>query len=108
MRPAIWLPASHTIHNTTPKFLCCLCDAAWYFEEDRFEYERHCLKAHSHEEVRATSPRVQAPGIFDPRWEGGDVEWQDWIDRNAAAGNDPMRYMRTDDGKHTSGTGDGA
>ena len=106
-RPAIWLPPSHTIHNRKPIFACTLCDAAWYEPEDRHEYERHVVSGHSHEDVREHSLQAQAPGIFDPHWEGGDVEWQEWIDRNAAAGNDPMRYMRTDDGKHSSGTGDG-
>lgn len=107
MRPAIWVPPSHAIHNREPVFLCCLCEAAWYEPEDRFEYERHVMRAHSHEEVRDLSPRTHAPGIFDPHHESGDVEWQRWIDRNAAAGNDPMRYMKTSDGKSTSGTGDG-
>lgn len=107
MRPAIWLPPSHVIHDKKPKFLCTLCDAEFY-EDERHVYERHVLKAHSHEEVRARSPRVTAPGLFDPYHESGDVEWQEWIDRHAAAGADPMRYMRTDAGKSTSGTGDGA
>lgn len=103
---SIWLPPSHAIHNKPPKYLCCLCDAS-FTEDERFQYERHCLKAHDHAEVRSKSPRDWAPGIFDPYHESGDVEWQRWIDRHAAAGADPMRYMKTSDGKSGGGTGDG-
>jgi len=102
----LWLPPSHKIHNTAPKYACTLCDAV-FFEDERLQYERHVVSGHSHEELREHSLQAQAPGIFDPKWEGGDVEWGEWIARNAAAGNDPMRYMRTGDGKNSSGTGDG-
>lgn len=103
--PALWLPPSHVIHNTVPQFACTLCEQVFWTHE-RTQFERHVM-SHSHEELREHSLQAQAPGIFDPHWEGGDVEWQEWIDRNAAAGNDPAVYMRTDDGKHSSGTGDG-
>lgn len=99
------IPASHVIHDEAPKFLCVLCDAMFTADE-RHQFERHVL-AHPMEDVLAHSPKHNAPGLYDPYWEGGDVEWQEWIDRNKAAGNDPARYMRTDDGKHSSGMGDG-
>lgn len=97
------LPHGYVIHDRPPAYLCCLCDAQFTADE-KFQYERHVLN-HPMEDVLEHSPRHQAPGIFDPR--AGDAEWSDWIARNAAAGNDPMRYMRTDDGKHSSGIGDG-
>lgn len=101
----IWLPPSHAIHNTPPKFGCTICPAVFY-EDERHVFERHCL-SHSQEEILAKSPRHQAPGLFDPEYEGSDVEWGRWIEKNAAAGNDPMRYMKTGAGKHSSGMGDG-
>lgn len=102
---SLWLPPSHVIHGKPPKFACCLCEAV-FTEDERFQFERHVL-GHPIEDVQAHSPAHRAPGLFDPYWEGGDVEWQRWIDKNAAAGNDPARYMRTDDGKNSSGLGDG-
>lgn len=80
-----------------PKFACTLCDATFTADE-RHQFERHVL-GHPPEDLEPHSPRMQAPGIFDPYHESGDVEWQRWIDRNHAEKRDPMKYMRTDDGK---------
>jgi hypothetical protein len=94
----IWIPPSHVIHNKPPTYLCTLCDAV-FTEDERLLFEQHVIRGHSVEDLREHSLHAKAPGIFDPHWEGGDVEWQRWIDQHAAAGADPMRYMRTDDGK---------
>lgn len=103
----LWLPPSHAIHDRKPVFMCTMCDAAWFTSDERarVEYAHHCATAHR-DDVREHSLAIQAPGLFD-RHASGDVEWSEWIDRNARAGNDPMRYMKTDDGKHSSGIGDG-
>lgn len=91
------IPASHRIHDEAPKFACTICEKV-FTRDERHQFERHVL-SHTPDELKPHSPRLQAPGIFDPYHESGDVEWQRWIDENAAAGNDPMKYMRTSDGK---------
>ncbi len=88
---SLWLPPGHAIHQTPPKFLCTLCE--WVGWEER-EYVRHVM-GHPVEDLHPYSPQTQAPGVFSP--DAGDKEWGEWIDRNHKAGNDPMRYMRTDD-----------
>jgi hypothetical protein len=100
------IPHSHVIHNTPPAYLCTLCDAVFSADE-RLLFEQHVIRGHSVEDLREHSLQAKAPAIFDPHWEGGDTDWQEWIDRHAAAGADPMRYMRTDAGKSGGGTGDG-
>jgi hypothetical protein len=81
-----------------PVYFCTLCNASFYTDE-RFQYEHHVIRGHSIEDLREHSPQAKAPGLFDPNHESGDVEWGKWIARHAAAGADPMRYMKTDDGK---------
>jgi hypothetical protein len=94
-KPAIWLPPSHAIHQKGPKYACTLCDAV-FFEDERHQYERHCVSGHSVEELREHSLQAQAPGLFDPHHESGDVEWQKWIDKNQAERpEDWRRWMKT-------------
>lgn len=98
---------SGILHGEKPRWQCDLCGAA-FFADQRSAYERHCTDpaVHSHEEVRALSPRVQNPTFFDP--DAGDAEWAKWIRDHAAS--DPGgwdRWGKTDDGKHSSGIGDG-
>jgi hypothetical protein len=100
------IPHSHAIHQKPPKYACTLCPMV-FTEDERRQFEHHVIRGHSIEDLREHSPQAQAPAIFDPHWEGGDTEWGAWIERNARAGNDPMRYMRTDDGKSGGGVGDG-
>jgi hypothetical protein len=103
---ALIVPYSTLTHEESPEFACTLCEAV-FTRDERHQFERHVLN-HPIEDVQARSPKHMAPGIFDdddPRY--NDVEWTQWIRKNAAAGNDPMVYMRTDDGKHSSGIGDG-
>lgn len=97
------LPHGYVIHDRPPRYLCTLCDAQ-FTEDERHQYERHVL-GHPMEDVVEHSPRHHAPGIFHP--DAGDAEWSKWIRDHAAAGADPMKYMRTDDGKRGGGTGDG-
>jgi hypothetical protein len=100
-RGGLILPVSAILHQEKPRYACTLCEfVAWRREH----LERHVL-AHPMEDVLEHSPRHHAPGLFDPR--AGDAEWSDWIAKNAAAGNDPMRYMKTSDGKSGGGIGDG-
>lgn len=79
--PGFYLPPSHVIHGREPKYKCALCGKP-FFEGEQSAFERHCLKDHSHEEVRSHSDMVRAPGLFDPNYEGSDVEWGKWIERN--------------------------
>lgn len=102
----IWLPPSHVIHQKPPKFACTLCPAV-FTEDERHQFERHCL-SHTQEELAAHSPRHQAPGLFDPEYEGSDVDWGRWVREHAES--DPHgwdRWGKTDEGKSTSGLGDG-
>lgn len=93
------IPHSHKIHDKPPAFACCLCPAVFTEDEGR-QYQDHCIRGHSIEDLREVSLQAQAPGLFDPNHEAsGDVEWGQWIARHAAAGADPAKYMRTDDGK---------
>jgi hypothetical protein len=81
--------------NETPAFACTICPAEFYATE-RQQFERHVL-SHPPEEIQPHSPAMQAPGIFDPYHESGDVAWQKWIDRKNA--EDPhgwAKWMRTD------------
>jgi len=89
------IPYSHTIHGTKPKYACTLCTMTW-FAHERAKYLDHALHFHDHAELRQHSLQAQAPGIFDPHWEGGDVEWQDWIDRNnEERPEDWAKWMKT-------------
>jgi hypothetical protein len=94
--------------NETPRFACTLCPATFYADE-RHAFEHHCL-SHTAEELAAHSPRHQAPGLFDPEYEGGDVDWSRWVARHRLAdpqGREWHKWGRTGDGKHSSGLGDG-
>ena len=97
---------SGILHGEKPRWQCDMCGRT-FFEYERAAYIDHCVKGHSHEEVRAKSPRVQAPGLFDP--DAGDAEWAKWVrDHQASDPHGWKRWLRTDDGKHSSGLGDGA
>jgi hypothetical protein len=101
---ALILPPSHQIHNRKPTRFCTLCGAA-FFETEMRAYLKHCA-GHSLEDVRAQSPTYQAPGIFSK--DAGDREWGEYIDRKMA--EDPhgwAKWLKTSDGKHSSGIGDG-
>lgn len=93
--PGLYLPPGHVIHDRPVKYECALCGHPFY-EGERAAFERHVLKDHSHEEVRSHSPRVQAPGLFDPFYEGSDVDWGKWVEDHKAS--DPhgwQRWMKT-------------
>ena len=105
--PTIWLPPSHAIHNKPPKFACTLCEAV-FTEDERFQFERHVMRAHDESDLRPHSPRMQAPALFDPKHDSGDVEWGEWIRRNNESRPEQWRrWMKTSAGKHSSGLGDG-
>lgn len=77
------------------KFFCTICPKEFY-EDERTAFERHILNDHPPEDIKPHSPQMQAPGIFDPHHESGDVEWQRWIDRmNAERPEDWMKWMKT-------------
>jgi hypothetical protein len=63
-----------------PRFACTLCEKT-FTEDERHQFERHVL-SHPPEDIRPHSPRMRAPGLYDPHHESGDVEWQRWIDEN--------------------------
>jgi hypothetical protein len=93
--PGLYLPAPHAIHKLEPKWTCALCGHPFY-EGERAAMERHVLRDHSHEEVRSHSDTVRAPGLFDPLYEGSDVEWGKWIAKNQAERpEDWRRWMKT-------------
>jgi hypothetical protein len=76
--------------------MCALCGHPFY-EGERAAYERHCLKDHSHEEVRSHSLVVQAPGLFDNTHpDYNDVAWAEWIAKNHAERPEQWRrWMKT-------------
>jgi hypothetical protein len=93
--PGLILPPSHVIHGKPPKFACTLCEAV-FTEDERHQFEHHVLRGHDHAELREHSLQAQAPGIFDPHHESGDVAWQEWIDKNSAERpEDWRRWMKT-------------
>lgn len=102
-RPALWLPPSSSIHNEAPKFRCHICQdrepgAGLFYTEaayrDHFDNNR-CKQLE--EETRRRSFTLRAPGLFDLYYEGSDVEWQRWIDRNwAERPHEWHKWMRTD------------
>jgi hypothetical protein len=100
-RGGLILPVSAILHQEKPRYACTLCEfVAWRASD----LEKHVL-AHPMEDVLEHSPRHHAPGIFHP--DAGDAEWSKWIRDHAAAGADPMVYMKTSDGKSGGGIGDG-
>lgn len=68
-------------HNARePRYRCLCCDDAVFFEGEERAYESHviaCSRRHE-AEMRGTSLRVKAPGIFDPDV-SGDVEYGRWV-----------------------------
>lgn len=103
----LWIPPSAAIHEKRAKYFCTLCSWKGYEGEHR-QYERHVIEHARAGDARKHSLHLAAPGIFDPRHESGDVEWQDYIDRKTKA--DPhgwKNWMRTDAGKSGGGLGDG-
>ena len=95
---------SGILHGERPRWRCCVCGAVFFSDQGR-EYVNH-VTAHPEEETRVRSPRVQAPGLFDP--DAGDADWAQWVRHHQAT--DPhgwKRWLKTDDGKHSSGVGDG-
>jgi hypothetical protein len=90
--------------NEVTAFQCTLCPAEFY-EDERHQYERHVLN-HPTEDLVPHSPRLQAPALFGDA--GGDRDWNEWVNRHRES--DPHgweRWGRTDDGKSSSGLGDG-
>jgi len=105
--PGIYIPTSAQLHEKRPKFFCTLCPWKGYPGEER-AYTKHVLEHARNGDARKHSLHLKAPGLFDPRYEGGDVEWQDWIDRHSKS--DPenwRRWMKTGGGKSGGGLGDG-
>jgi hypothetical protein len=106
-RSGLVIPTSAQIHEKTPKFLCTLCD--WHgFEGEYRAYERHVLEHARNGDAREHSLHLKAPGLFDPNFEGSDVEWGQYLDRKMKA--DPhnwAKWMKTSDGKSGGGLGDG-
>jgi hypothetical protein len=99
------LPPSHQIHNEPPAYACTLCEKV-FAKGQRREFEHHVIQGHPVEDLHPHSPRMQAPGIFDP--DAGDAEWAKWIrDHQASDPNGWRRWMLTDAGKSGGGTGDG-
>lgn len=98
----LWIPPSSSIHNERPRFRCHICQdrepgAGLFYSEaayrDHFDNNR-CRELE--EETRRRSFTLRAPGFFDPYYEGGDVEWQRWIDRNMAERpGEWRRWMKT-------------
>jgi hypothetical protein len=77
-----------------PRFACTLCDAV-FTQDERHQFERHVLQ-HPVEDMLPHSPKHQAPGIFDPYHESGDVAWQKWIDKNNETRPDEWaKWMKT-------------
>lgn len=98
------LPPSHVIHGTSPSFACTLCEKVFWSHE-RAAFERHVL-SHPVEDMVPHSPQMQAPALFGE--EGGDQDWAKWVREHAESDPDGWeRWGRTDDGKHSSGLGDG-
>jgi cytosine/adenosine deaminase-related metal-dependent hydrolase len=91
---SIFIPPSHKIHDEGPRFACTLCPAV-FGQDERHQFERHVL-AHPVEDMHPHSPKTQAPGLWDPYHESGDVEWQRFIDRKNAEDPDGWRrWMKT-------------
>lgn len=99
------IPHSHVIHQKPPKYACTLCPKV-FTEDERFQFEHHVIREHPVEDLHKHSPRMQAPGIFDP--DAGDAEWAKWIREHQASDPDGWRrWMLTGDGKSGGGIGDG-
>lgn len=104
MPTGLWIPPSAQIHRKTPVYLCTLCE--WVgFEGEHRQYQAHVL-SHTEEEVRAVSLHAQAPGLFGA--DAGDADWARWIrDKTESDPHGWVKWMKTDEGKHSSGLGDG-
>lgn len=95
---AFYIQPTHSIFGEKPRYRCALCGTP-FFTGQRSTFERHCL-GHSHEEIRSHSPRVQAPGLFDPEYPGSDVEWGRWVrDHSESDPHGWRRWMLTGDDK---------
>lgn len=110
-KPTIWVPPSSRIHDTPGQYVCEVCwNRLPEQERDgaRFntpaELWRHvegtpgrpgCTDRH-HDTVVQMSPALQAPGLFNENYEGGDLEWKAWIDRHREADPEGWReWMKT-------------
>lgn len=94
MSRVLYLPPSAAIHRKSPIYFCTLC--SWVgFEGEHLAYQRH-VTSHPIEDARAKSLHFAAPGLFDPNFEGSDVEWGRWIESHKQS--DPhgwSRWMKT-------------
>lgn len=90
--------------NETPTLFCTICPKEFYRDEYA-AYERHVI-SHPLEDLVPHSPAMQAPALFSDA--GGDEEWAKWVrDHRESDPHGWARWGRTDDGKHSSGIGDG-
>lgn len=111
-----WIPPSSTIHKTPGRFLCEVC-AKRLPPEDReaalfqtaADLWRHlegtpgrtgCAER-NRGTVKAMSPALSAPGLFDENYHGSDLAWKKWIDDHQASEPENwMEWMKTDEGKN--------
>lgn len=75
------LPPGHAIHNTPPTKACTLCDWVGWTQRELESHAMHHVR-HDMESILEHSPKHTAPGLFDPEYEGSDVEWGKWIEKN--------------------------
>jgi hypothetical protein len=111
-RGGIYVVSSHErMHDIEPKFVCVVCwergerEAAGFHTEAA--YLRHvngtatspaCADRHP-ETVKAMSPALSAPGLFDENYHGSDLEWKRWLEDNAEAIREGRMNDKTSDGK---------
>lgn len=99
---AFWIPPSSSIHKERAKYRCHICQdrdpgAGLFYSEaayrDHFDNNR-CRELE--EQARLRSFTLRAPGLFDPWYEGSDVEWGRWIEKNWRERPEQWRkWMRT-------------
>lgn len=105
-RPMLYLPPGSSLHNETPKFACHLCEerepgaGLFYTHAAYVSHFDNNRCADLEAKVRAKSFTLRAPGLFDPWYEGSDVEWGRFIDRMWRERPEQWRrWMKTSDGK---------
>lgn len=79
-KAGIYVPPSveHSGVELRQAFICTICKASFH-DGERGAYEHHVAKCaqQNMEELRASSPRVIAPGIMGDA--GVDVEYRDYL-----------------------------